>query len=265
MKKKCIICRKFFEDKPSHIKDRRTCSKKCMSIYYKTLLRGNKNPHWKGGEIKKICWFCGKEYYVIRVKAEKSHFCSNQCKGKFYTGENSPHWKGKKKIIKKQKKEFKKPLCKKCGKELKKIKTKTCCYYRRYCKKCSPRGNGKVKAICKYCGKEFIKHRRAGRPQVFCNALCKYKFYKGEGNPHWIDGRTPENHKIRHSKEYINWRNKVFIRDDYICQDCGQKGGELHAHHKKSFSKYPQLRFDINNGITLCKKCHKRTDDFLRR
>lgn len=61
----------------------------------------------------------------------------------------------------------------------------------------------------------------------------------------------------RASKEYINWRNNVFKRDNYSCQFCSISGCKLHAHHIEYWSINKEKRYDINNGITLCIKCHK--------
>ena len=63
---------------------------------------------------------------------------------------------------------------------------------------------------------------------------------------------------IRKSKAYSDWRKSVFERDDFTCAICGHRGGELNAHHIKPFAKYPEDRFDVDNGITLCKECHKQ-------
>lgn len=62
----------------------------------------------------------------------------------------------------------------------------------------------------------------------------------------------------RHSAEYISWRRAVFERDHYTCVICGQVGGELNAHHIKPFKDFEADRFNINNGVTLCVKCHRQ-------
>ncbi|HEY5586674.1 MAG TPA: HNH endonuclease [Ruminiclostridium sp.] len=56
---------------------------------------------------------------------------------------------------------------------------------------------------------------------------------------------------------YTNWRISVFERDNYKCLHCGQVGGTLNAHHIKGYAKFQRLRYEINNGITLCESCHK--------
>lgn len=71
----------------------------------------------------------------------------------------------------------------------------------------------------------------------------------------YIKAKT--NNAFRKTPEYIKWRNTIFKRDNYICQKCGQRGGKLNAHHIKHFAKHKDLRLNINNGITLCEKCHK--------
>lgn len=86
--------------------------------------------------------------------------------------------------------------------------------------------------------------------------------YCGNKNHFWRGGVSKKNWIIRKSIKYRKWRECVFVRDNYTCKDCGMVGGKLEAHHIKSFSKYPILRFDINNGKTLCIKCHKKTDNY---
>ena len=101
--------------------------------------------------------------------------------------------------------------------------------------------------------------------------------YLGENHWNWKGGITPLTKLIRNSFKYRQWRSDVFTRDDFICQECGQASGKLNAHHLKSFSSIIQKYeittleealecaelWNINNGITYCKKCHKKTDNYL--
>lgn len=89
----------------------------------------------------------------------------------------------------------------------------------------------------------------------------------GEKNPNWKGGITNPRHKIMMSEEYKDWRIAVFQKDDFTCQRCGARSGNgktviLNADHIKPFSLYPELRFDIDNGRTLCVNCHIQTESF---
>lgn len=81
----------------------------------------------------------------------------------------------------------------------------------------------------------------------------------GNGPEHWNykGGISNENQLQRASNEYLRWRREVFSRDKFTCQICNKQSSELEAHHIKSFSKHKELRFNVENGITLCKKCHR--------
>lgn len=87
----------------------------------------------------------------------------------------------------------------------------------------------------------------------------------GERNPNWAGGVTPIHHRIRTSKEYQEWRSQVFERDNWTCKGCGVRGGSLHADHIKPFALFPELRFELTNGRTLCVPCHKETDSYMNR
>lgn len=99
-----------------------------------------------------------------------------------------------------------------------------------------------------------------------------------EGKHHWSKGGiTPISQAIRSSQKYNDWRLSVFKRDNFICCECRlSKPHEFEVHHKKALSilideakeTFPSLKifdaaliyspiWDINNGVTLCKDCHK--------
>lgn len=85
---------------------------------------------------------------------------------------------------------------------------------------------------------------------------------KGDKAYWWRGGVTNSLMQLRNSLEYRLWRESIFKRDNYTCIWCGIRGGKLNADHIKPFSQYPELRFAIDNGRTLCEDCHKKTDTF---
>lgn len=103
---------------------------------------------------------------------------------------------------------------------------------------------------------EETRAKKRGRP-----AWNKGKhFLRGTKHWNWQGGLTEKNLALRGLIEYKLWRKAVFERDDFTCQICRIRGVELQADHIKPFAYFPELRFDLSNGRTLCKKCHRATD-----
>ena len=80
---------------------------------------------------------------------------------------------------------------------------------------------------------------------------------RGEKCYLWKGGVTTENKRIRKGVENRLWREAVFARDNYTCQKTGVRGGRIRSHHIRNFAQWPELRFAIDNGITLSEKAHK--------
>lgn len=92
----------------------------------------------------------------------------------------------------------------------------------------------------------------------------KFALRRGEHTGNWKGGVTSKNTLIRNSNKYKNWRESVFKRDNYTCQFCGKCGGKIQADHIAPFATYPELRFSLDNGRTLCIDCHKKTPNYLK-
>jgi hypothetical protein len=80
---------------------------------------------------------------------------------------------------------------------------------------------------------------------------------KGPKHWNWRGGISTENTKVRLGIEYDLWRSAVYSRDSYTDQYTGVRGGDLVAHHILNFSSHPELRFAIDNGVTLSIEKHK--------
>lgn len=66
----------------------------------------------------------------------------------------------------------------------------------------------------------------------------------------------PDERRKNRGGSHHKWVNAVVSRDRETCQHCGITGVEMHAHHIKPYKTFPELRFDVSNGLTLCHKCH---------
>lgn len=95
-------------------------------------------------------------------------------------------------------------------------------------------------------------------PEVKAKRLAA--IVSGPDHPMWIDGRAA----LTQRPKAINaaWRSAVFTRDNFTCQACGVRGGCLQADHVKPYALYPEHRWDVSNGRTLCVPCHKATPTY---
>ncbi len=110
-----------------------------------------------------------------------------------------------------------------------------------------------------FAHKENISKAMKGKMPKFIPLI------KGENHYAWKDGVTHIYKVIRKSVEYKLWRTAVFTRDNFTCIWCGTKDKTIKADHIKRFADYPELRFAIDNGRTLCDKCHRTTDTYGNR
>ena len=204
------------------------------------------------------CKECGQEF--VGRKGRK--FCSRKC----YISD----WK--KRIPGHNKGEWFESKCLYCGIVFVNGKRG---YTKKFCsRKCANCYNVKIgeehhnwtgKYVCRICGE------KTSRPNVLCRK-CHDKFAIGENANGYIDGRTSLYLVVRHSKEYREWRRRVFKRDDYTCRNCFKRGGKIEANHIVPFAflfwKYDIKTLEeakkckelwrVSNGKTLCKDCHRQ-------
>jgi len=140
----------------------------------------------------------------------------------------------------------------------------------------------KIKTICITCGKVFESWRASKRK--FCSRECMKPMLRaniiknintkesrekgllirrgrpllkmrGDKHPNWRGGAI-RSREFMNRVEYKNWRKAVFERDNYTCRECGKRECFLMAHHIVHWSESVELRYVVDNGLTLCKSCH---------
>ena len=84
---------------------------------------------------------------------------------------------------------------------------------------------------------------------------------RGEKHYLWIKDRTVtiEKHRMRTTAEWSEWRKSVFERDHYSCRECDAKGVYLEPHHIVPLRMNMESKYQVSNGITLCRPCHQKT------
>jgi len=136
--------------------------------------------------------------------------------------------------------------------------------------------NKGTKGVMKQNSGSFNSKKLKGNQFAKGNKPNKTSFKKGDSkfgkeSAGWRGGVSPLRESVRHSSKYKEWRLAVFERDKFTCVNCHNVGGILNAHHIEKFSsifdkfKIKTLKqafkckelWDVNNGVTLCEKCHK--------
>ena len=104
----------------------------------------------------------------------------------------------------------------------------------------------------------IIKLQKSHLGQIPWNKEIKVPQITGKNHPRWKGIKYKRCIHTTNTLEYRNWRNSIFQRDNYKCKINNQCKGQLQAHHILNWTDYSELRYEINNGITLCQVHHPR-------
>jgi 5-methylcytosine-specific restriction endonuclease McrA len=136
----------------------------------------------------------------------------------------------------------------------------------------------KTKEMLRKRSKEQFKNGMSQKTrEKIRDTMKKKRIMVGEGHWNWQGGKSKIRDRLKHTLQYSKWRLAIYVRDGFKCQNCGQVGYKLHAHHIKPLSKILkeeniktveeamkcQEIWNIGNGITLCEECHKETESYL--
>lgn len=110
---------------------------------------------------------------------------------------------------------------------------------------------------CLMCGTSFDDLKTLHRK--YCSVTCKCKHQRitlrGKNNPNFKAIKCRPSLYLKRSIEWKEWRQKVFEKDNYTCVACSNRG-YIEPHHLKSKQVYPELTYEVMNGVTLCGDCH---------
>lgn len=116
---------------------------------------------------------------------------------------------------------------------------------------------------CFVCNKEKLTqpYQMKIRSRATCGKSCLLVLKRQDAEKRRKNGYTKHqlDRLARYSPEAKLWRESVFARDNWTCQNCKRRGDYLEADHIKPWAFFPELRFELSNGRTLCRKCHDKT------
>lgn len=162
--------------------------------------------------------------------------------------------------------------CSKCGTKWSKRKRKS---WTGLCIKCVNKGRKLAKEH-----KDKVSKSLSGRKLSLEHIRKMSENQRGEKGSNWQGGRTAISEIVRNLSMYKDWRKEIFSRDNYSCTICGKKSfGDIQADHIEPLSRILKKNninsaeeamlcdslWDVNNGRTLCIKCHKKTDTYAGR
>ena len=108
--------------------------------------------------------------------------------------------------------------------------------------------------FCENCGKPTVRRpceeKKSATGMYFCGPECWYAYNVGPRHYLWGGGQDGRN-----SEEYREWRAAVIERDKGFCRLCRARQ-DLAAHHIVPWRIWRKGRYDVSNGITLCRSCH---------
>lgn len=253
-----------FKNKKHHF-----CSSKCCNEF-------NINNNLRNTVSTLICKKCGKKFNVknsyLRKQTKRGQsvvYCSNECRFSDFN-----NFKKKYDFI------LDNLVCHHCGKKISKGRHRIKLYlqgkYKHiYCSSnCQHEAKNKRSIInCDFCGKEYeIKnHKLINHNKHFCCNDHKKKYY------HKLKETYADiSHYLRTCSLYEKWKNFCLNRDNYTCQDCGSRSNIIVHHINELYSICKKYDFnieniknsfefnDVNNGISLCKKCHMKKHPWIK-
>ena len=119
----------------------------------------------------------------------------------------------------------------------------------------------RVECVCGTVQLTTMGQLRSGKTQS-CGCLTRERMAKvgqgsaGAGHWNWQGGKSEGRKRRSADKEHRQWSKNILERDRYVCDNCGSSSGAKYAHHLDAYQGNPEKRYALDNGVTLCKRCH---------